>query len=88
MAGGLDSQQCRQGGKVGPKARGRVTDATVATTATPVGERRGVVGSARGHKSRRSFWLFLGGCGKGLGRRFAAQSLTRELLAAAEGDAL
>lgn len=37
-----------QGDKVGPKARGRVADATVATTATPVGEtRRETLGSTR-----------------------------------------
>lgn len=52
-----ESQQSRQGDKVGPKARGRVADATVATTTTPVGEAR-----TRGKRpgAREAFWLFLG----------------------------
>lgn len=59
-----ESQQSRQGDKVGPKARGRVADATVATTTTPVGEakdKRETPGSTR---RGEALWLFLGGAGR------------------------
>lgn len=62
-----ESQQSRQGDKVGPKARGRVADATVATTTTPVGEakdKRETPGSTR---KRRSLLAFLG-AREGLGK--------------------
>lgn len=59
-----ESQQSKQGDKVGPKARGRLADATVATSTTPRGERLGSTKGAFGFLGRGR-----------LGARFAAQSL-------------
>lgn len=62
-----ESQQSAQGDKVGAKARGRVADATVATTATPVGDTtRETLGSTRRRNGDFAFFLGAGRTGLGL----------------------